>query len=72
MLSHVTAVVEQRVTLNPDPLDLVERDRVAGAVIALRGARAFVRRQALRLFACAAGVYRGRDPGCTFCRSTGS
>jgi hypothetical protein len=31
-------------TLSPDPLDLVERDLIAGAIVALRGARAFVGR----------------------------
>ena len=38
----------QRVAhLNRDPLDLIERDLIAGAIIELRGARAFMRRHRL-------------------------
>ena len=45
------------------PLDLVEGDLIAGAVVELRGARAFVRGHAVRVFECAAGVHRGGDAG---------
>src|SRR5262249_58793239 len=49
--------------LNPDALDLVERDRIAGTVVELGRARAFVRRHALRMFERATGIQIGRDPG---------
>ena len=38
--------------LNPDPLDLIKRDRIARMVIELGGARAFV-----RAMSCADGVF---------------
>ena len=41
--------------LNRDPLDLIERDFIARAVIELGGARAFVRGHGLRVFEREAG-----------------
>lgn len=49
--------------LNHDPLDLVERDRVPGAVVELGGLRAFVRRHRLRVLQRAARVQVDGDPG---------
>ena len=49
--------------LNPDPLDLVERDLVTGAVIKLGGAWAFMRGHELRVFERTAGVHIGGDAG---------
>ena len=46
---------------NRNPLDLIERDFVAGAIIELGRARAFVRRHSLRVFERAAGFEIGRD-----------
>src|SRR5258708_2441818 len=49
--------------LNRDALDLVERDLIAGAVVKLRGARAFVRGHGLSVFERAAGLEIGGDAG---------
>src|SRR5690348_15274723 len=46
---------------NLDPLDLIERDLVAGAVVELGGARAFVRGHGLGVFESAAGFEIGGD-----------
>ena len=40
--------------LNPDPLDLIERDFIRRAVVELRRARAFMRGDGLRALDCAA------------------
>jgi hypothetical protein len=50
-------------TSNRNPLDLIERDLIAGAIIELRCARAFVRSHELRVFQCAAGLQVGRYSG---------
>jgi len=39
-----------------DPIDLIQRDLVAGAIVKLCRARAFVRRHGLSVFECAAGL----------------
>ena len=52
---------------NLDPLDLIERDRIAGAVVELGRARAFVRRHVLRVFERPAAFEVGGDPGCSKC-----
>src|ERR1700732_4154224 len=49
--------------LNPDPLDLIERDLVAGAVVKLGCARAFVRRHRLGVFERSTGLEIGGDAG---------
>jgi hypothetical protein len=49
---------------NRNPLDLIERDFVAGAVVELGGARAFVRRHQLGVFEGAAGFEVGRYASC--------
>src|SRR5437588_12715898 len=49
--------------LNRNPLDLVERDLIAGAFVKLRGARALVRGHDLRVFERTAGLKVGRDTG---------
>jgi hypothetical protein len=51
--------------LDCDPVDLIKGDRVTGAVIELRGARALVRRHGLSVFECATGLEIGGDPGRT-------
>ena len=48
-------------TLNRNPLDLIERDFVAGPIIELGGARTFVRRHRLRVLQRAAGFEIRRD-----------
>ena len=50
--------------LNPDPLDLIERDFVPRAVIELGGAWAFMRGHELDILQRAAGVHIGGDAGC--------
>jgi hypothetical protein len=50
-------------SLNRYPLNLIERDPVAGAVVKLSGARAFVRCHGLRVFERAAGIEVGSDAG---------
>ena len=52
-----------KVRLNRDPLDLIKRDLIAGAIIELRGARAFVRRDGLRVLERPAVLEIGRDAG---------
>jgi hypothetical protein len=49
--------------LNGNPLDLVERDLVAGAVVGLGGAWAFMRRHGLGVFQRAAHLEVGGDAG---------
>jgi hypothetical protein len=49
--------------LNLDPLDLIERDRIASAVIELGRIRAFVGRHGLDVFEGATGVEVDGDPG---------
>ena len=49
---------------NRDPLDLIERDLVPGAIVELGGARAFVRRHCLRIFQRAALIEIGGDASC--------
>ena len=49
--------------LNRNPLDLIEGDVIAGAVVELGGARAFVRRHELGVFQRAAGFEVGGDAG---------
>jgi hypothetical protein len=44
-----------------NPLYLVERDLIAGAIVELCGSRAFVRGHGLRVFECAAGFQIGGD-----------
>src|ERR1700722_15909069 len=46
---------------NRDPLDLIERNLIAGAIIELGRARAFVRRHRLSILQSAAGFKIGRD-----------
>jgi hypothetical protein len=48
---------------NRDPLDFIECDLIAGAIVELGGARAFVRRHGLCGFQGAAGFEVGGDPG---------
>ena len=48
---------------NRNPLDLVERNLIAGAIIELGGARAFVRRHGLSILQSAAGFKIGGDAG---------
>jgi len=48
---------------NHDPLDLIERDLVAGAIVELRRARAFVRRHQLSILQGPAVVEIGGNPG---------
>jgi hypothetical protein len=48
---------------NRNPLDLIERDFIAGAIIELGRAGAFVRGHGLCIFQCAAGVQIGGDAG---------
>jgi hypothetical protein len=48
--------------LNRNPLDLIERNLVAGAIIELRRARAFMRRHRLSILQSAAGFKICRDP----------
>ena len=50
--------------LNRNPLDLIERDFIAGAVIKLCCARALVRRHGLRIFKRASGFKIGRYARC--------
>ena len=47
--------------LNRDPLNLIERDLIAGAIVELGGARAFVRGHGLRVLERPAGLEIGRD-----------
>jgi hypothetical protein len=47
--------------LNRDPLHLVERDLVAGAIVELGGARTFMRGHGLSIFYSAAGFEIGGD-----------
>ena len=48
---------------NRNPLDLIERDLIAGAIVQLGGARAFMRRHGLRVFQSAAGFEIGGNAG---------
>ena len=48
--------------LDRNPLDLIARDLVAGAIVKLRRSRAFVRRHYLGVFERAAGFEIGGDP----------
>jgi hypothetical protein len=49
-------------SLNHDPLDFIERDFVSGPIVELCRARAFMRRDRLRVFDCAAVQQIRRDP----------
>ena len=53
--------------LDRDPLDFIERDLVAGAIVKLGGARAFMRGHGLRFFQRAAADEIGGDPRRTKC-----
>src|SRR5690349_16146847 len=48
---------------NRNPLDLIERDLVAGPVVELRRARTLMRSHRLRVFERAAGLEIGRNAG---------
>jgi hypothetical protein len=50
--------------LNYDPLDLIERDLIAGAIVELGRARTLVRRHKLSILQSAAVVEIGCDPRC--------
>jgi len=50
---------------NRDPLDFIERDLIAGAVVELGRARALVRRHDLGVFERAADLEIRGDAGCT-------
>jgi hypothetical protein len=52
------------VSSNRNPLHLIERDLIAGAVVELGGARTFVRRHGLGVFERASGFQIGGDSGC--------
>jgi hypothetical protein len=65
MLPGRTRTVDQPGTgprSNRNPLDLIKRNLIAGPIIELRCARAFMRRHGLRVFQRAAGFEIGRDP----------
>jgi hypothetical protein len=65
MLPGRTRMVDQPGTgprSNRNPLDLIKRNLIAGPIIELRCARAFMRRHGLRVFQRAAGFEIGRDP----------
>jgi hypothetical protein len=49
----------RQIRSNRDPLDLVERDLIPGAVVKLGGARALMRRHGLCVFERAAGLEIG-------------
>ena len=59
--SHLVGGASGDCRLNIDPLDFIERDLVAGAVVKLGRARAFVRGHGLRVFERAAGFEIGAD-----------
>jgi hypothetical protein len=63
LLSNRRSTARVPIYLNRNALDLIERDLIAGAVVELGGARAFMRGHSLGVFERAAGLEIGGDAG---------